>query len=409
MRLTLMADRSYEAFVTHPLPGQERWIRIDPGEASPDVSGSPPPAADATVAGFVYVLALPFDIDVSPDLQTAIDATIDGGRVRVHPPFRSDDRTGHDVEQIPMQRIPFASHERRSTAGFRQFSTMRAARGIEASSVLANALGISCFQPMTPGDVTAIAIRIINLMRWYTWQWWIGRDRRHTHAMLRHALPINADGQCVGGVSSYTRLYGRAVISKSLDARLFAQIGEALQADHHIPESVELMLDAMYHHAVGDLRRSVIDAAAAGDAMLTEAVARLVASGRLTRQEATPIRNPTGSGRDFLGRLGELENLVQSPSSRELRPGSVLNRLRIARGNVAHAARVDGGLGTYTLADQFAALQATFSLSGWLEQLAPRPDARETISGNAIERDVQEVRGLPLWPRCLGDRSSPRS
>lgn len=319
--------------------------------------------------GGAYLFLFPFDI-YTKDLTATISVTLGDQTWRGYPPFLNDREDPLAIEQVRKELVPGPAEFPEpgvGTPAFEKFS-LRHSIGARTNTVRVDFI---------PDPEAAVATEFVELLvgwlRATSGQWWMGQNRGHALRPLRNWFGISAKGERASGFHTFWSYYGGFGIEKPVTHDVFAQSFRAATRGHQVPLSAEALLDAMYHHASGDDRRAVLDAATACEAAVGEefrrvanrdghsasAVKRATASNDFTVQLETAAKS-LGVGSEFS---------VEDPTS-----FAWLEQLRTARGNVAHGGplmiRDKNGKGHVPDAeDMFAMIDAARIVLGWLRDL----------------------------------------
>jgi hypothetical protein len=164
---------------------------------------TPPFAGSQETVGAAYVFAFPFSIhvDASSPLEPQ-DSVVDGVRVRIYPPFlaREDEERRIDPSRVPSVEgtVPPDHNKvasKRLTASY--------GLGTRCDAVRLD------FTP-DPGVefVSRIVDQYLGLCRWWSRQWWIGRDDRSVRAFLCNWFAVNERGERLAGFNAAIQLLG---------------------------------------------------------------------------------------------------------------------------------------------------------------------------------------------------------
>jgi hypothetical protein len=338
--------------------GDRIWVRLG--------TQSRTPAEETNAAGTAYVLALPFDIQVSKALVDPLVSHLPACQIKIYPPFRMDDREGSEIEQVRAERVPGVSPKSDSLSFPRSLSL---GRQIDPDAVIANAMRLDFVPDPGMNRANELALQLIGLMRLYTKQWWIGKDRRYAEALLRHTFPVSTQGEPLGRQHSYAFVYARLNIERVLDPSIFALLSSDFANDARIPMSAEYLLDAVHSHAIGDIRRSILDAALAAECIRDEAAEHLLSNRATSKADVSRAL----SGVDLLKHVSTGFKSLVGRSFAEDHPDAFaeLRALWAARGGVAHGripmAPFAEGSREVSMDDQFKLVLAVFKLFVWMQ------------------------------------------
>ena len=300
-----------------------------------EVHGSDTPIKGLTGAqkasGVAHLFSVPFDIIVSPALKdeyvTSDQST--GATIILYPPFLGVGSKSAAQPQIDLGTVPY----KKGTLPPNSDSLRVKLPGISGQlGIPMDSMRIDIFPDA--GDKYAITIfeRLLGLTRWFTYQWWIKRDNRPFRDYLRDSFDINSVSERVSGVTSTLVSFGLLGHEKPLDEVLFRRIGTSFSLGRHIPMYIDLHLDAIYFHAVGDLRRSVLEEGIACEVLLGEAVSTGLNNGAFRASTKKVF-----AGNNFMQHLNIASREVDRSFKTEFpEEYEWLHRLWIARGHVAH-------------------------------------------------------------------------
>lgn len=355
-----------------PLPGEEnprptkrlaerKFIEVR-GQAK---EGLVPPEYSGSVinAGGAYLFQFPFDIYIADEPFEIQTSYVDGTQVTIYPIFRN---AAPEISRVEPENMPFRPGTVPPTfnkVGVKSI-TMNYDWGWRADALRLD------FQPdRGPEFATQIAEQLIGLVRWWTAQWWIGRDRRHTEDYLRNWFSINEVGERLSGINGFASTYGRFGNEQLLDLQKFRNIRGNITHGRHIPLSWDTFFDGIYFRATLQLRRSVLETAIACEAKIVEEAQRISARDGISNSR----RSKALSSDDFSVKLDKGIQMLVGRRFRDEAPEEFdkLKLLRTARGNVAHGGIAlipeGGGSRVITADDMLAMLHATLKMFKWLE------------------------------------------
>jgi hypothetical protein len=331
--------------------------------------GADPPAPQFAgpkeKSGATYLFLFPFDLYVADDLATQT-SFVDHTEVRIHPPFLNDPDGDLPIPQIEVDAIPndppaiAPDYNRVRLKNFARSAWFAERR---------NALRVDLLPDQGASFAATVVEDWLGLVRWWTRQWWVGRDRRHQEDYLRNGFDINGLGERLGGVVTYYGEYGGFAIEEPLTLEHTRNIRGNLTNGRKIPLSWDVFLDAIYFHASRHVPRAVLNAAIACEARIGEDVARIGARETWSKSKIKMITGPN----DFVGQLHNLEQeLAVTFQGTEADQRDWLEALRTCRGNVAHGSRALYAKAGATIEasneDVFMMLDATLALSNWLNE-----------------------------------------
>ncbi len=219
----------------------------------------------------------------------------------------------------------------------------------------------------------AFVDRILELMRFFTLQWWISRDHRFDESYIRNSFGINDSGERVSEVGSMMMAAARTGVEKVMSRATFETAVIHAGAERRAPVAIGAFCDALYSFEVGDDRRFVLEAAIACEILLNEPGTRIGAARNIP---AGTVRRELGK-RNFEDRLSfGLEAVVgRSFAADKPDANAWLESLWIARNNVAHGKPVitrHSGMTVRPDRKQVAAMaMAVIELFMWYQQFRP--------------------------------------
>lgn len=320
--------------------------------------------------GSAYIFTFPFDIHMSELVNEHRFAVFENTQVTIYPPFRSDDLTGLEVEQIHPGRIPFrkGTNPPDSDRKFQDRLTLN--HTWEEEVLIADSMRLD----ITPQRDAAFASKVINklvtLIRWWTQQWWITLDRRYIKDILHNAFEINEKGERISSIYSYGSIYGRLGVERILNQGIFGQVCDALSADMSSPLYVETLFDSIYFQSIGDLRRSIIEASITCESVRDHLLSNLLEKKRISNSVYRKMTKDTDILKHFDTGFKEL----MGQSFKSIRPEEFdkIKKLSIARNHVAHGKKpiklIDDKIAEFTIDDQFMCILGVFSLVEWAEK-----------------------------------------
>jgi hypothetical protein len=358
-----------------PAPGEYLHLRVVPepreGLPTPDFIGS------TRATGASYLFLFPFDIYVASDLTEVQSSFVDQltpnrTEIRLYPPFLNTGTGEHFIEQIELSAVPSPpgvvapDHNKvrmKSWGLSREFGRP------------ANAMRIDLFPDREATFANIIMNQFLGLARWWTLQWWIKRDRRHSEAYLRNWFAINEASERLSGVHAYSSLYGFLGFERPLSLDMFRSIRGNITNGRESPLSRELFLDAVYFHSLGEVRRALLELAISAESAVAEMFTEMALKREVSGSALKKVLRL-----DFGDRLARGAKQLFGRSFADERPDEHEWVLRawFSRGNVAHAlepkVKMPDGVRLVNHADVVRMIGAILELFKWLEGL--RADAR---------------------------------
>jgi hypothetical protein len=328
------------------------------------------------------IYLFPFDIlceDIAPNPRTFHSGP---ARYRVYWPFSNDGSAGTQLQQVRMENVPFPPGLRpHRPQDFQLHGLTGTHRQGDRIQPVANAIRIDRY----PHNAPEIIARLIPLLRWLTWQWWIDRDRRHDESIIRNDFQIDSAGRMVGGIASLIQIAGRSRIEKPLSEKAYWIAVEQAISGRTAPLPALSLLDAIYSATVGDLRRSILDASIACELLLLDHGDRLLKRGLASSGD---VRRAFQEGRLMLNLDRGLKDTIGRSFAEEMPADyAQIRKMWIARGKVAHGRQpfiVDEGgrRREMYLTDQSMCLRSVLRLIEWFQDLGYTLEAVAAPSEN---------------------------
>jgi len=174
--------------------------------------------------------------------------------------------------------------------------------------------------------------RLTGLLRWRSRQWWIGRSVDALAGYLRVRFSALEDGTPTENLQDaykYTSARTARGDELAVTADLWDTVVRNLRANRSIPTHELLLMDAIYFEAIRDIRRSVLDCAAACE---------------LVKDAVYGRKGWTKASYDLPKQIGEnLQRFLSGRSYETDHPEhfAMIDHLWDARGNITHSGRVE--------------------------------------------------------------------
>jgi hypothetical protein len=305
-----------------------------------------------------YLFTYPYWIFI--DTQDApVDAEeirIEEILVRIYPPFRSGAANFIPMPAVDAQAIPFPPgvNQPHIAPGF-LIPTMVALPQPGLTDRLMTVWGLNWTeQPrLYPRDsvridvvgredsnlARALSLSLMEYLRWRSGQWWITRSVDGLVGYIRASFPISDNGAALELPAKYTSGRTPRGTEAPITSGMWATAINNLRAQTVIPLHETLTLDAIYFEAVGDLRRSVLDGAAACEHAKDRAFERLwpgYGDGGTYKRGKVMKKYDVGK---HISR--DLDQFIHRSYARE-HPDhfAVIENLWDARGNITHSGQV---------------------------------------------------------------------
>ena len=329
------------------------------------------PKGSATRVGSAYLFLFPFDIFHTAGAEP-FEIAHKGRRCRVFPPFANQPPEEFGVQPVRLDRIPRLANTTAPHVGAAQIKRMLISFSSADGASRSDALRVDV-EVDDPSFAISFVDRLLELMRFHSFQWWITRDRRFDDSYLRNSFGVNELGERVDEVMSNGMAVGRFGIERIMDRPMFISVVQLAAAEQQAPAAIVSLMDALYFFQTHDYRRFLVEGAVACEVLLVEH-GRLIARDRgltpgLIKRELQK--------RQFEYRLGiGLTNVLgRSFAQEEPAHYEWLVALWIARNNVAHGkpalTRHGGQTITPTREDYTKMSSAMVKLFMWYQTFRP--------------------------------------
>lgn len=345
-------------------PGKTTYSRFAP--EGPEDLEKPSLHGSWNEEGGAYLFLFPFDIYTDPDLEERQTSYVDATQIHLFPPFRHTQTVGRAIQQIELERVPTPDDAVAPDYDRVRLKDLRMHRDLGEPC---NALRVDLLSDPGPEFAKRIVDQFLGLVRWWTGQWWVGRDRQHSESYLRNWFPINEKHERVRGVQAFASGYGFLGMEKPLNLEYFRNIRGNITNERTAPLHVNLFHDGVYYQSTGDVRRSVLELATSCEAGVA------IAFENLAREKGiSPTKTKKLLSEGFEKRIASKSKKVVGVSFKEQEPDSweTLYDLWVARGNVAHGKGpiVRGG-SVWDEDDLIDTIEAVSRLLAWLELIDP--------------------------------------
>ncbi len=347
-------------------PGEQRYYLIQasgkPDLPSPQLAGSKAPS------GTAYLFEFPFGIFVDPlILPTPQDSWVENVRVRIYPPFLG--RPDAPERRIAPSQIP---HDPATLPPDHNKVGVKTIAVDYKLGDTRNAIRLDLTPDRGPAFAARIGEQFVGLCRWWTGQWWIGRDDRHVRDYLCNWFEINEQGERLSGINGAMWMRGLYGVERPLSTEMLRNIRGNITNGRHIPLSWDAIYDAIYFQASTHVRRSALEAAIACEAGVAEAAKRLAKSRNCS---ATQLKKALQSN-DFTVKLSQGLFRIAGRDFALEKPDdfTILSRLRDWRGTIAHGEPPlvrcnDNTLRPLEAADLTLTINAVLSSLRWLTEV----------------------------------------
>ncbi|MEA2574600.1 MAG: hypothetical protein QOH93_1898 [Chloroflexia bacterium] len=322
-------------------------LRIEPAEALGQVAG----------VGQLLTFSPPIILDQDARLQIR---TIKVGMFsfRIYPPFRSGPANYLPVPEVKLTEVPwllgFSVQVPHEIKLMRMAAVPQLGLNAEGMARVVMTLDTEWKDPpeqlpmdslridVFPEDPSSLQVEegwpqfgvetqtvVSLLMEWlrvYSKQWWIGRPAGAITGHGRNTFPIDANGlmlhEPAGGLEGLRVVEGDELV---VDEELWKAAVDKLEQEMEPPLQEVLLLDARYHLTSGDIRRAIMDAATACEVARDQAFSRIGI--RLSESDNDLLRHRRKDVRDR-----------NRPSYQSDEPDhyASIDELWVARGKIAH-------------------------------------------------------------------------
>lgn len=347
------------------------------------ISINEPWAADKSSIACLFSFPFPVYVDTECRILP-IEQKIEDKTVRIYPFFRSGPANFNssppiDLTQVPqptgnnptdtsaprylpwLTTIPSLKGEPTGSAILTMVPTWeKKFRFFPMDSIRIDVLGS---HPKPPGFANDVVTRLLRYIRVRTRQWWIGVEYpTGTECYLRQIIPISRAGVFKGtpeGNASFTTPHGD---EHSLDCAIWHEVITDIRNNRMIVDYEDLLLDARYHAAKNEMRRSIIDLAVACEQACEAAFMRIIEHKKMPSFR----RGKYYSGNDLTRHLNQDLQKLSGFSLDADRPETSkhISELWSLRGNLAHGRHQD-----LPKEKVSSLIQAAADCVRWLERL----------------------------------------
>ena len=318
------------------------------------------------ITGTSFLYTYPFWIFVkSKSLPQAKDIVFKGISVRIYPPFRSGPAKFIPMPYVDMSRIPFLVgtkvHTRKNlVVPYGTFVPQlgRDAKG-EGRGILVgspdwkdlaavedfpkDSLRIDVFDVSDQVAVKAIsdkaATHLLQMLRWRSKQWWIGRSVDALLSFIRNHFPVSQDSAFLDRISGLVQFrYAIAGDEQPIDDLLWQACIESLGKGIEAPIYDLILLDSRYFANIGDVRRSVLDSAMGCEQAKNLTFERLWVTHKGKKFKMRHVFKGNVNLPDHLSAVMEV-HFSRSYKKENPTDFYMIENLWLARGNIAHGGR----------------------------------------------------------------------
>lgn len=312
-------------------------------------------------SGMAYVYSFPFWLYVDTSSPLPVEEVQLGElEVRIYPPFRCGPANFISMPHIDFQQIPFLPDANPNKLQFKilhavAYPLLEINREGKTSLFVAttgkwdkqinpfpmDCLRMDILQKEKEGDLNIakpIVRKLLDLIRWYTKQWWINHSIDGLLGYQRSKFPIAKNGIILKEPLSCGSMRTISGDERPLNTDVWRSVIGDLNSQKEPPSYDLLLLDARYFSSVGDIKRTVLDLAMACEQALALAVNRI----RRSQIGNKPIKLP---GNDLSKKLGThlKKYTTRSYQDEAFMEFSIIKNLWSTRNNVAHGKQVKVG------------------------------------------------------------------
>ncbi len=247
--------------------------------------------------GRSFIFKLPFDIYIDPIVNTEFK-TLDqqtGHEIIIYPPFASSPGFGEKSKNINVNYIPFIrgrlppSHDKAGLDGF----SLNNMGGIACDCIRLDIYFKDSDKKELPTFKVAndVLNRFLKLLRWYTNQWWVTKDRSPLESHLKYEFEINKQGERLSPFFSDAGSCGLLKVEKLLNDRLLNGVCYSLSINRRPPFHIELFMDALFFFYTNNIRHCIIEAAIACEALINDSLNNALSKRLISKSKKKRIVN----------------------------------------------------------------------------------------------------------------------
>lgn len=306
-----------------------------------------------------YALTYPYWLYAALNsIDRATQFTLDDTFIRIYRPFRSGKDSHLPTRPVQPSEVPFLPGRYPTSSDFSTVDHFDLLLNTSFTNVVekrfgplvspTNSLRIdvqsSSDHAHDERNVSAFADRLVQLLRWRSGQWWIGRSMEGLMTTATFWFPVSEQGKPIikkrssreidiGGLSMRigNTFNGReTAIDGSMWNAVVGDLGNGTQ----VPICSLLLLDSWYFCSLADFRRAVLDAATSCEQAKNDAFRRV---------EHSSGRKAKLSGYDLEKHIDEPLHNLCGRSYRAEHPAKwrTIELLWDARGNVGHGGKAE--------------------------------------------------------------------
>jgi len=297
--------------------------------------------------GTSYLYTFPFWIRSSPNETLNVRTIqINDCLIRIYPPFWTGEAVHSDIPKVAKNRIPFLRRADESavekltildTYGFPDETAIHVSFDQEKTDIpdeIRNALRLDFHGHDCEFIELTLIHHFLDIIRWNTFQWWIGHPTSPIQGYRRTSFEIDKNGSPVGESSGHASARTLTGFEANLTSAHWNESINLLSRGFDPPYYDQVWLDALYRNAIQDTRRAILDAAISCEIARDATLERLwpedggkLKKGRILTGNNLPTHLSTDLQKYTNGRSLETED----PELFEQ-----IENLWSARGNIAH-------------------------------------------------------------------------
>ena len=314
-------------------------------------------------AGESWLFSFPFWLIVDrSSMPQTVETEIKGLKVRIYPPFRSGAANFIPMPFVDPLMIPFKEGTRPDIASnykiFRLASFPRLQVNEQSKTGVQLLWGEEWENQLNefpkdslrldmegshdlPDLAQDLVLRLLQLLRVRTGQWWITRSTDALLGYIRNSFPVTESGAPLEPPLGYASARTVSGFEKPIDDAIWKAAITDLANLVDIDESRLMLLDVYYHAAARDFRLALLDAATAAEQAAEVTFERLWCAKTTSKFKRGRVMPGDGLP-DYIS--ADMKRFIGRSYSNE-HPGNFarIEDLWLARGSVAH-----GGLAAWT-------------------------------------------------------------
>lgn len=330
--------------------------------------------------GRSVVIKLPFDIYLDPDLTKEFKTTdlVTGRSIIIYPPFASFPSSTESTKLINTNYIPYISGRlppNHDKAGFNDFSLT------SMSGIACDCIRLDIFNNVAEDDdpivaevVSDIVNRLLKILRWYTGQWWITKDRGPLMSNEKYQFDINEYSERISPFHAVARTCGLLGTEKNLNGRRLNGSCYSLSINRQPPMYIELLFDSIFFYYDDNIRHSIIEAAIACETLINSSLEAAIKNNLISRSRKNKLVPNNNKLIQNFDRA--CESMGYNFNSEDNKDNfRKIENLWVARGNIAHGTnpiiQIDGpkNIRDVNKKDVLEMITALSEMISWAEEI----------------------------------------